>query len=57
MEKVGLSIGIISGIGLGLMIGSELSGRHITILGAVLVLISLLVMGFFKLQKQKIKSG
>ena len=39
MEKTGLSIGVIGGIGLGLMLGSEFSGRYITILGAVFVII------------------
>ena len=33
MDKIGLSIGIISGIGLGLLLGSEYSGSNITILG------------------------
>jgi len=45
MEKTGLSIGIIGGLGLGLMLGSEFSGRYITILGAVLVIILLVAMG------------
>ena len=47
MEKTGLSIGIIGGLGLGLMLGSEFSGRYITILGAVLVIILLVAMGVF----------
>ena len=53
MEKTGLSIGIIGGVGLGLMLGSEFSGRYITILGAVLVIISLVAMGvlFYKGKK------
>ena len=41
MEKIGLSVGIIGGIGLGLMLGSEYYGRYITLLGAGLVIISL----------------
>ena len=45
MEKTGLSVGIIGGIGLGLLLGSEFSGRYITILGAILVIISLVAMG------------
>jgi hypothetical protein len=40
MDKTGLFIGIIGGIGLGLLIGSEFSGRNITIIGAILVVIS-----------------
>jgi hypothetical protein len=42
MDKKGLFIGIIGGIGLGLLLGSEFSGRNITILGAILVVISLI---------------
>lgn len=53
MEKTGLSIGIIGGIGLGLMLGSEFSGRYITILGAVLVIISLVAMGVFSYKGKK----
>ena len=45
MEKNGLAIGIIGGIGLGLLLGSEFSGSGITILGAILVVISLMSMG------------
>lgn len=45
IEKMGLSIGIIGGIGLGLLLGSEFSGRYITILGAILVIISFVAMG------------
>ena len=40
--KIGLIIGIIAGIGLGLMIGSEFSGRYITLIGAALVVISII---------------
>lgn len=53
MEKTGLSIGIIGGIGLGLMLGSEFSGRYITILGAVLVIISLVAMGVLSYKGKK----
>ena len=35
MNKVGLSVGVIGGIGLGLLLGSEYPGRNITILGAI----------------------
>ncbi|MBU0498137.1 MAG: hypothetical protein KKC68_03850 [Candidatus Thermoplasmatota archaeon] len=45
MEKTGLSIGIIGGIGLGLMVGREFSDRYITILGAILVIISIVSIG------------
>jgi hypothetical protein len=53
MEKTGLSIGIIGGIGLGLLLGSEFSGRYITIFGAILVLISLVAMGVLSYKGKK----
>ncbi len=53
MEKTGLSIGIIGGIGLGLMLGSEFSGRNITIIGAILVIISIVSIGYFSLKNKK----
>lgn len=53
MEKTGLSIGIIGGLGLGLMLGSEFSGRYITILGAVLVIILLVAMGVLSYKGKK----
>jgi len=45
MDKCGLGIGVIGGFGLGLLLGSEFSGSYITILGAVLIGISLVSMG------------
>ena len=53
MDKTGLSIGIIGGVGIGLMLGSEFSGRYITILGAILVVISLISMGFLSYKGKK----
>jgi hypothetical protein len=53
MDKTGLSIGIIGGIGLGLLLGSEFSGRYVTILGAVLVVISIITMGFLSYKGKK----
>ena len=53
MDKTGLSVGIIGGIGLGLLLGSEFSGRYITILGAMLVVISLISMGFLSYKSKK----
>jgi len=41
MEKTGLPVGIIGGIGLGLMLGSEYYGRYATLLGAGLTIISI----------------
>jgi hypothetical protein len=53
MDKIGLSVGVIGGFGLGLMLGSEFSGRYITLLGAILVVISLISMGFFSYKGNK----
>jgi hypothetical protein len=53
MDKTGLSIGIIGGIGLGLLLGSEFSGRYVTILGAILVVISIITMGFLSYKGKK----
>jgi len=53
IDKTGLSIGIIGGIGLGLMLGSEFTGRFITILGAILIIISLISMGIFSYKGKK----
>ena len=52
MDKSGLDIGVIGGIGLGLLLGSEFSGRYITILGAILVVISLVAMGVLSYKKK-----
>ena len=51
--KSGLTVGIIGGIGLGLMLGSEFSGRYITILGAILVITSIVAMGVLSYQGNK----
>ena len=53
MDKNGLSIGIIAGLGLGLLLGSEFSGSNVTILGAILVLISLVSMGVLSYKEKK----
>ena len=53
MDKTGLSIGVIGGIGLGLLLGSEFSGRYITILGAVLVIISIVSIGLLSYKAKK----
>jgi len=52
IDKNGLIIGVIGCIGLGFLLGSEFSGRNATILGGILVLISLAFMGIF-LYKEK----
>ncbi len=53
MDKIALLIGIIGGVGLGLLLGSEYSGRYITIIGAILVIISLLAMGVLSYKTKK----
>jgi len=50
MDKKGVSIGIIGGLGLGLLLGSEFSGSTITIIGAITVAISLISMVVFSLR-------
>ena len=45
MSKIGVAIGIIGGIGLGLLLGSEFTGQYSTLLGAVLMVSSLVSMG------------
>jgi predicted MFS family arabinose efflux permease len=42
--KIGVALGVIGGIGLGLMLGSEFSVRYTTFVGAGLVLISIVSM-------------
>ena len=53
MDKSGLGIGIIGGIGLGLLLGSEYSGSNVTILGAILVVISIIFMGILSYKVKK----
>ena len=53
MEKTGLGIGVIGGIGLGLLLGSEYSGSNVTILGAILIVISLILMGVLSYKEKK----
>lgn len=45
MDKIDLIIGIIGGLGLGILIGSEFSGSYITIFGGILIVLSLISMG------------
>ena len=53
VDKCGLSIGVIAGTGLGLLVGSEFSGSAITILGAALIIVSLISMGVLSYKKKK----
>ena len=52
MDKPGLTIGIFGGIGLGLLLGSEFSGKFITLLGAGLIIVSLISLGIFSHKKK-----
>jgi len=52
MDKRGLSIGIIGGLGLGLLLGSEFSGSYITYFGTILIVISLISMGILSYKKK-----
>ncbi len=53
MDKSGLGIGIIGSIGLGLLLVGEFYGRNVTILGAILVVISLITMGILSYKEKK----
>ena len=52
MNNIGLIIGIFAGLGLGLLVGSEFTGSSITIIGAIILLISLILMGILSLKKK-----
>ena len=45
MNKTALFVGIIGGVGLGILLGSEYPGRYLTTIGAVLVIISIIGIG------------
>ena len=45
MDKTGLGIGIMGGMGLGLLLGREFAGSYVTLLGALLIIICLSAMG------------
>ena len=55
MDKFGLAIGIIGGIGLGLLLGREFSGSYITILGAVLIIVSIVAIGLLSYKEKKME--
>ncbi len=52
MEKLGLRIGVIGGLGLGLLLGSEFSGSYVKYFGAILMVISLISMGVLSYKKK-----
>lgn len=53
MDISGVGIGVIGGIGLGLLLGSEFSGSNITIVGAFLVVGSIISTGVLSYKKKK----
>jgi hypothetical protein len=52
-DRLGQVLGIIGGIGLGLLLGSEFPGRYVTLLGAGLLVIFLLTMGGLSYGRKK----
>ncbi|MGC9443882.1 MAG: hypothetical protein ACP5E9_02965 [Candidatus Methanospirareceae archaeon] len=53
MDENGLLIGVISAIGLGLLLGSEFPGRYATLTGAILIAASLISMGVLSYRGKK----
>ena len=52
MDKNGLIIGIIGGLGLGLLLGSEFSHSYVTIFGAIFIVICLVSMGILSYKRK-----
>ena len=50
MEK-SIGLGILGGIGLGLLLGSEFSGTYVTIAGAILMVVFLVSLVLFRKKK------
>lgn len=44
MNRTGVAIGVAGGLGLGLLLGSEFSGRIVTIAGAAIMTVSIILM-------------
>jgi len=55
MDKAALFIGILGSLGLGILLGSELHGRYVTIVGASIVIISLISMAALSLGQRNRK--
>ncbi|MCW3976030.1 MAG: hypothetical protein NWE86_07300 [Candidatus Bathyarchaeota archaeon] len=53
-ERIGLSVGVIESIGLGLLLRSEYSGKFMTLVGAGLLILSLICLGAFSYKKKRI---
>ncbi|MBN2602664.1 MAG: hypothetical protein JXA91_00850 [Candidatus Thermoplasmatota archaeon] len=54
MDKKALIIGIIGGLGLGLLLGSEFSGTYFTLIGAGCVIVSIISISFFSYKNKKL---
>ena len=52
MKDIELVIGIIGGLGLGLLLGSEFSGTYIILIGVILIIMILILMGFLSYKKK-----
>ncbi|UCD03635.1 MAG: hypothetical protein JSW73_03785 [Candidatus Woesearchaeota archaeon] len=52
MDKSALTVGIFGGLGLGLLLGSEFHGSIITLLGAIVLVVSLGSMAILSYKKK-----
>ena len=55
MDKAALFIGILGALGLGVLLGSEFHGRYVTIVGASIVIITLISMAALSYGQKKKK--
>lgn len=53
IDSKSISIGVIGGIGLGMLLGSEFSGTYITLFGAVLTIIAIILIVFLSYKNNK----
>ena len=51
-DKFGYVIGIIGGLGLGLLLGSEFSERYVTLFGAGLLIISIIAIALMSYRRK-----
>jgi hypothetical protein len=56
IDTLGFLIGALGGIGFGVLIGSEFSGRMITLGGALLLSVCLVAMILLRIKKKSVKS-
>ena len=52
MDKIGVLLGVVGGIGLGILLGSEFSGTTITLVGAGIMIIFFLALGILTFLKK-----